>query len=477
MTRRRTHGELRRGILAALMVAVVVASATPAGAAPDRPDVRRPPGWYDAHVYHHYSDMTTELEDLQSAHPDRVAMSSIGTSVRGRSLWCMRVEDASLGGPSKLQLYLDGEHHGNEELGGELAILLVHHLVEDAQDPAVQQVLASSVVHITPMINPDGNARDERNNADGIDLNRNYPYDFVPGGSYGTTAASEPEVKANVGFMSGANLSLYITFHTGTRSLVYPWGDVVAAAPDAPMFERFRGIAEADGLTFGPCGSTIYIAHGSSMDFAYGMLGAPAFTFEVDSQQANEISRREDIAARLSDELDVTMQLLAAAPMMTANVSAPEVDVPHTARAGGATKVTVGLDNPSYEAANNTTVTVELRKGGTLVDARSVTVDVPAEGCATAVLEVSFPDAGRYDVAVKVEFRRLQVENATNATAVLADRTVEVTGGLFGGGAGGGAVVVAVIACLAIGALLAWRWKGRRRTPSRPGDGPGSAAP
>jgi len=464
----RVPGTASRALLAILVAAIVVASAGPSSAGQDRPAVKRPPGWVDSHVYHHYNDLTTELQDLQSANSDVMALSSIGSSVRSRSLWCARIEDPSAGGEGKLALYLDGEHHGNEQLGGELAILLIHHLVEDRSDALVQQVLSQSVVYITPMINPDGNTRNQRDNLDGVDLNRNYPYNFTSGGGHGTSPASEPEVRANVGFMTGANLSLYMTFHTGTVVLVYPWGDTMDPCPDAAMYERFREIATAAGITYGPSGSTIYLANGDSEDFAYGTRGVPAFTFEVDGQQARWISTREDIATRLADEEAVVMQLLAAAPLMTASLNATPVEIPSSVRAGDKTTLEVALDNPSYEAANDTTVTVELRRDGEVVRTSSTTVDVPAEGTAKALVGVTFPEAGKYEVLVRLEFRRLQVANATNATAVLADRTVEVRGGLFGGGGGGAVIALVLVVVLAAGGYVVLRRRGVLRQTRAP---------
>ena len=441
-------------ITAVLLLVIGPAASAPLG---DRPSLRRPPGWFDAHVYHHYSDMTTELQDLASQHGDSMSLDSIGSSVRGRELWCARMEDASVEG-AKLDLYYDGGHHGNEYLGTELGMLLVHHLLEDTDDPLVGEVLSRSVVWVTPMVNPDGNARDQRDNVNGVDLNRNYPFSFTPGGSHGDSPASEPETRANVGFMEGTGLDLYITGHTGTRALIYPWGDREEACPDAPMYERFRGIAEAAGVSYGPSGTTLYISQGTSEDFAYGALGSPAFTFEVDGQQTNQITRREDIAVRLADELELTMQLLASAPLMTANLTVRGVEVPAEANAGEPTEVRVELENPTYTPANNTSVAVHVTQGRELTDSADAVVDVPEEGCATVVLRVTVPKGGLYDVSVTVNYPRLLWENASIGISSYGPVPLEVRGGLFGGGASGGAVVLLLLllACAA-GAYIAWR--------------------
>jgi hypothetical protein len=453
-----------RALVAVLLAAVMAMTTLTMAGSAERPDFPRPPNWFDARVYHHYPDLTTELQDLAAAHGDTMVLDSIGSSVRGRSLWCARIEDPDVAGP-KLDLYVDGGHHGNEYLGTELAVLLIHHLLEDTGDSLVEEVLATSVVWVTPMINPDGNTRDQRNNANGIDLNRNYPFSFTPGGSHGDSPASEPEVRANVDFMERTGVDMYLTGHTGTRALIYPWGDREEACPDAAMYERFRDVAEATGLSYGPSATTLYVAEGSSEDFAYGALGAVSWTFEVDGQQTNQISRREDIAVRLADELDVTMQLLSAAPLVQANVTATTVDAPGEVGAGATADVTVELENPTYTPANNTTVTVEVLRDGEVVGMANTVVDVPGEGTATARVRLGFPDAGTYDLRVTTEYRCLLWENGTNGTSVVDAGPVVVQGGLFGGGGTGIVALLVVLAVVPVVLYVARRRGLLRRRP------------
>jgi hypothetical protein len=108
------------------------------GAALPGPDFDRPDRWFDDHVYHHHADLTTELQQLKSDHPYYMDLTSIGTSVEGRELWTVRITDPSVPAEGKVSIYIDGEHHGNEYLSGELCILLLRHLLEDQDDPLVQ---------------------------------------------------------------------------------------------------------------------------------------------------------------------------------------------------------------------------------------------------------------------------------------------------------------------------------------------------
>jgi protein MpaA len=68
-------------------------------------------------------------------------------------------------------------------------------------------------------VNPDGTALNQRGNANRVDLNRNFPYNWAKMGKpgywqyAGPTRASEPETKAVVAFMREIKPALGIWYH------------------------------------------------------------------------------------------------------------------------------------------------------------------------------------------------------------------------------------------------------------------------
>jgi hypothetical protein len=69
---------------------------------------------------------------------------------------------------------------------------------------------------VVPVMNPDGLARDTRQNAHGIDLNRNFPTQWVhTTGHYGSgpSPASEPETRAMMRFLLKIRPDRLISFH------------------------------------------------------------------------------------------------------------------------------------------------------------------------------------------------------------------------------------------------------------------------
>jgi predicted deacylase len=69
---------------------------------------------------------------------------------------------------------------------------------------------------VVPVMNPDGLARDTRQNARGVDLNRNFPTHWVhTTGHYGSgpRAASEPETRAMMRFLLKVRPDRLVSFH------------------------------------------------------------------------------------------------------------------------------------------------------------------------------------------------------------------------------------------------------------------------
>ena len=127
----------------------------------------------------------------------------VGTSAGGRPIDAVRRGTA--GGRVVLVI---GVIHGDEPAGAQIVDRL-----------AQLDVPAGVDLWLVRSMNPDGLAANDRHNADQVDLNRNFPYDWgpigVPGdGQYaGTGPASEPETQAMVGFITAIRPDLVIWYH------------------------------------------------------------------------------------------------------------------------------------------------------------------------------------------------------------------------------------------------------------------------
>jgi protein MpaA len=175
--------------------------------------------------------MTIALLSLGAAAPpalaavgEGVARETIGRSLDGRPI------AATLNGDPEapLQVLVVGAVHGDEAAGRRVARRLL-----------ARSAPAGAAIRVVADLNPDGTAAGTRGNARGVDLNRNFPYDWRPlgGGEYsGTGALSEPESRAAWRLIRRVRPEITIWFHQ-------PFGLVDrSSGGDRRIERRFAGL-------------------------------------------------------------------------------------------------------------------------------------------------------------------------------------------------------------------------------------------
>ena len=142
----------------------------------------------------------------QSAHAQSTSFLErrvIGISVSGTPIEAIR-----FGTKGGVVVVVVGVIHGNEAAG-----LLITDTLQ------VSVVPKGIDLWVIPTMNPDGTALDRRGNANQVDLNRNFPYNWAKMGKpgywqyAGKNKASEPETKAVVAFMREIKPALGIWYH------------------------------------------------------------------------------------------------------------------------------------------------------------------------------------------------------------------------------------------------------------------------
>ena len=135
-----------------------------------------------------------------------VASTVIGKSVRGRPIKAWHLgHQGEQNDESVPTVVLIGAMHGNEAAPSQILTALRKgapiHLVD---------------LWVVPFYNPDGVGAGTRRNARGVDLNRNYPYQWVDlDGNYesGAKPASEPETRAMMRFLRRVRPDWILSFH------------------------------------------------------------------------------------------------------------------------------------------------------------------------------------------------------------------------------------------------------------------------
>jgi N-acetylmuramoyl-L-alanine amidase len=137
----------------------------------------------------------------------------IGRSSEGRPIQALRVGPAR----ARVKLLVVGAVHGNEPAGKAVIDRL-----RRARPPR------GTALWLIEDANPDGSAARSRHNANGVDLNRNFPHRWRPqDGVYesGPGPASEPETQAIQRFVERERPRITLWYHQALRMVVRNAGD------------------------------------------------------------------------------------------------------------------------------------------------------------------------------------------------------------------------------------------------------------
>lgn len=277
----------------------------------DQPSIL--PDWNDGE-YHDYYGTTELLKDFNDKFPDLVDVFSIGKSVLGKDIWCIRITNVN-NTEIKPSCLIDGCIHGSEWESGEACLYLADYLlVNFGKNSTISNILNNTEVYIVPLVNPDGRQKNERWNDNGVDLNRNFdiyfgkirgrclrfgkifgrikiPYIRFPRlktwfSNCGRRAFSEPETQAMRDLMESINsrdFSFYVNCHTAVHSVGASWftfkppfemtqqekiviGHILNWVEDNTEYETFRGELKSGGII---------------NDWCFKEFRIPSFGFEI----------------------------------------------------------------------------------------------------------------------------------------------------------------------------------------------------
>lgn len=130
-----------------------------------------------------------------------LGMRVIGYSVQGRPIRAWHLGDPK----SPVKAVFIATMHGNEAKPARI--------LQDLRDG---RRIKGADIWVVPYMNPDGHILGTRKNANGVDLNRNFPVHWVPQvGPYdsGPAPASEPETQAMMSFLTQIRPRFVVSFH------------------------------------------------------------------------------------------------------------------------------------------------------------------------------------------------------------------------------------------------------------------------
>jgi hypothetical protein len=370
-----------------------------------RNPIRSQPGQINGIVgftcYRTVEETFASADALVLAQPGIVQIVDIGDSwakvqnpANGYDLKVLRLTNRSISGPKPVH-YLMGAIHAREYVTAETVTRYAEWLVSQyGINPDVTWVLDHHEVHILLHANPDGrkvaeisSTQLQRKNRNqnfcngggtslGVDMNRNFPFDWAGPGSSptpcaenfrGPSAASELESQSIIAYLqsifpdqraenpaiAGGDLiapvsldatGIYMDVHSNAARNWFSWGNSATTAPNGTQLQTLgRKLSFYNGYRaeVGSAGGAI---GGATDDFIYGTLGVPAFTVEMDgsgffpacSSYENAIAQKNIDAFWMASKLVRAPLRLAAGPELINATASPA-----SVNSAGSTVITV----------------------------------------------------------------------------------------------------------------------------------------
>ena len=245
--------------------------------------------------YPAYGDLCTTLDTLAQAYPEICRVSEAGFSVEGRALKTVTISDHPDQREAEPALTLVSTLHGNEPVGTVLLLELIRYLVERYDtDSRVKALVDNHEIRLLPLANPDGYEEGDRYNAQGLDLNRNFPDPSASSQDvFDSRVGRAPETLAIMDWILERPAAVSLNLHTGFVVVNYPLDYTEDQSPDDALFQHLAlaYAASSPDMTLSSYpdgivrGSLWYIISGGLQDWAYLAAGELHVTVELSSER------------------------------------------------------------------------------------------------------------------------------------------------------------------------------------------------
>ncbi|MBI2258402.1 MAG: immune inhibitor A [Flavobacteriia bacterium] len=250
--------------------------------------------------FYTYNELLSILDEMRLAFPNLISeKAQIGSylSHEGRPIYYVKISDNPENDEVEPEILYSAIHHAREPGSMISTIYYMWYLLENYDNNVeIKRLVDESEMYFIPLLNPDGYVYNEttnpngggpwrknrRNNNDGtygVDLNRNYSYDWgTTGISFdtdsdvypGTGPFSEPETQAMKWFCEQRDFLFAYNAHTFSNLMLFPIGSQVDLF--AEDHDYFQSIANEMVLYNGfvaQKSSSLYPASGDSDDYMY----------------------------------------------------------------------------------------------------------------------------------------------------------------------------------------------------------------
>jgi len=255
--------------------------------------------------YPTYPQIEARLEAAAAAQPTIAQLVHIGNTYSGRDMWALCISDQAGTEEDEPEARYISTMHGDEVLGVEMTLRLIDYLLGNyGVDPRVTEIVNSIETWVVPCMNPDGYVARTRYNAQGIDLNRDFPCPYTSPAN--TTDGRAPETAAIMNLSFARSVTLSANLHGGALVVNYPFdanesgNSVYTSCPDDDLYiwiseeysqhnlPMWNSASFYHGITNG---ADWYVIYGGMQDWNYRYMGGNEVTIELGSNKEPPFSQ------------------------------------------------------------------------------------------------------------------------------------------------------------------------------------------
>ncbi len=178
--------------------------------------------WYSYPTFTQYDSIMRSYAQL---YPSLCLLDTIGTSIYGKLVLVVKISDNVNEDEDEPEVFYTSTMHGDETAGFVLMLRLADYLLKNYNTGSrIKELVDNLEIWINPLSNPDGTYRTGdiiidpvRSNANGYDLNRNFPDPGISG------VVRQKETIDMMKFMRERRFIISANFHSGAEVVNYPW--------------------------------------------------------------------------------------------------------------------------------------------------------------------------------------------------------------------------------------------------------------
>ena len=275
---------------------------------------------YIVSSHYTFAEHLDSLQALVDRYPGLTLPRTIGYSPGGRPICALKISDNPQVDEDEPVLLLAATTHSDEDVGVDITLEFMRGLLSSyGTDIGATDMVNGSEIWVVPLLNPDGwallesgqtrnwrkNLRDNNgdqgfDSGDGVDLNRNYSFNWELGTATvptlptyrGPFAFSEGETVLLRDLMNQIRPDIALTYHQWGDVVIIPWRWNGLATPDSVTY---RGMAARLAASITGSSGAPYpwyednTTAGFMDDWLYGVLGGFCFTVEVTTTSLSSV--------------------------------------------------------------------------------------------------------------------------------------------------------------------------------------------